>query len=343
MDKFCSNPFTRIQINATGDVYTCCPAWLPKPIGNIFHETLPEIWNSKTANLIRKTILDGTFTYCAPEICPKIVSRKIYRIHELIKRRGYSIQHKICQYLPLFRRGPRLISLCYDYSCNLYCKSCRTEKWVLNKEKQQEVLAFQRVFLGSKYFQDVERLIVTGNGDPFASQVYMELFRSIRRMEAPKLHITLRTNGILLTPKNWDRLQNVHYAVDQIWISIDATTEHTYQRLRKGGDFRALLKNLAFLQDLKQHSRIKIKLYFVVQKLNYQEMEQFVELAKQFHCDNVSFSRIQNWNTYSPEEFHEVAVHEPDHPEFMNLKTIITKPVFREPMVYLSNLSHLLD
>ncbi len=228
MDKFCSFPFTRMYIIPNGDVHTCCAAWLPKPIGNIFRESLPDIWNSKSANMIRKTILDGTFTCCVSEICPRIVSGIIYRSHEIVKRKKSAVQHGISRYIPLFRKCPQSISLSYDDSCNLYCKSCRSEKRILAKEKQQEILAFQQAFLRSKYFQEVRQLIITEAGDPFSSQVYMKLFQNIQRADAPKLRITLRTNGILLTPKNWERLQNVHYAIDRIWISIDAATEHTW-------------------------------------------------------------------------------------------------------------------
>ncbi len=82
----------------------------------------------------------------------------------------------------------------------------------------------------------------------------MDLFTKINEARHPSLRIDLRTNGVLLTPENWERIESVHYAVDAILISIDAATESTYRLLRRGGDFNRLLKNLEFVRELKYRS-----------------------------------------------------------------------------------------
>lgn len=337
MKRFCSIPFNRVALKVSGKVFLCCKAWLDLPIGNIFKSPFSEIWNSQTAKNIRKSIFDGSFKFCDKSKCPRIVSGLVEKevnnkeFLDIIKEKKISLD-----------RGPQLISLNYDNSCNLHCKSCRNKVKVLNKEKQEKIIRFQDSLIKSELFKNAARLVVTGSGDPFASAVYMDLFtKKIQKSEHPGLKITLRTNGILLTPGNWKRIKNVHYAIDKISISIDAATEKTYQVLRRGGNFNKLLNNLGFLKKLKKKNNIKVELNFVVQKSNYREMPGFVKLAKKFDCDEVAFTKIINRGTYNSEDYNGAAVHETDNPEFLELKKILMSPILEDPIVDLRNLSNL--
>lgn len=337
-NRFCPFPFSRAHISVSGDVFVCCSAWIGKTsIGNVFYNDFQDIWNSNMAQAIRESILDGSFKFCKQEICPRIVSGKNKKIpapqyDKIIKNAQLVLEH-----------GPEQLSLNYDYTCNLQCKSCRNEKRVLDTEHQKELIRFQNAFLRSPFFKHVKRLTITGAGETLSSKVYMDLFKKIQKVDNPQLKITLRTNGLLLTPQNWERIRNVHYAIDMISISIDAATEKTYQTIRQGGNFKKLLQNLEFVKELKKQHGIRIKFNFVVQKSNYREMPEFVTLAKRFASDIVAFSKILNLGTYSSEEYHEIAIHHPDHPDFTNLKRIINQPIFKDTIVHLRNLSHLLE
>lgn len=69
--RFCANPFDKLETHTRGEVYFCCPAWLPIPIGNLQTQSTEEIWNSPAAQDIRKSILDGSYRYCSRMHCPK--------------------------------------------------------------------------------------------------------------------------------------------------------------------------------------------------------------------------------------------------------------------------------
>jgi MoaA/NifB/PqqE/SkfB family radical SAM enzyme len=240
--------------------------------------------------------------------------------------------------------GPRLLSLNYDTSCNLYCESCRDKVKVLDKKRQEELIRFQDALIKTDFFKKVKRLTVSGVGEVFASRVLMDLLTDkITKSRFPGLKIMLRTNGILLTPGNWERIKNVHYAIDTISISIDAAAENTYRLLRRGGDFNRLLKNLGFLKELKKKNNIKVILNFVVQKQNYREMPGFVRLAKTFDCDRVAFTKIFNLGTFNSNNYHDAAIHDPRHPEFPEFKKILAGPLLKDPMVNLKNLANLME
>jgi MoaA/NifB/PqqE/SkfB family radical SAM enzyme len=106
--RFCPNPFERFEISDKGEVFVCCPSYLPKSIGNIYDSSVEEIWNSEAASEIRASILDGTFKYCSRTFCGDIASM--------------SLPPKQETSLPPM---PPKIHLSYDPACNLSCPSCR--------------------------------------------------------------------------------------------------------------------------------------------------------------------------------------------------------------------------
>jgi len=213
----------------------------------------------------------------------------------------------------------------------------------MDNEKVQRIIKFQDSLLDSDLFKGVQRVVISGSGEVFASKVYMDFLQKLDDTKHPGLKITLRTNGILLTPENWAKIKNAHYAIDVVSISIDAATKNTYRRLREGGDFNRLMANLELLEQLKRNNKFKIWLNFVVQEQNFEEMPAFLELGRRFDCDKVAFAQLENKGTYSQEEYTRLAVHQPDHPQFQKLKSIIRTPIFKTPMVSFQNLSHLLN
>lgn len=338
MKRFCIYPFTQAQINANGNVYVCCKSWSGVSLGNIFKNDFVDIWNSETAKALRESIYDGSFRFCRSSVCHAIISGLVDRgtIPTKFKDVAANKQWRL-------DTGPECLSLNYDNSCNLHCKSCRNIVKMMDNEKVQRIIKFQDSLLDSDLFKGVQRVVISGSGEVFASKVYMDFLQKLDDTKHPGLKITLRTNGILLTPENWAKIKNAHYAIDVVSISIDAATKNTYRRLREGGDFNRLMANLELLEQLKRNNKFKIWLNFVVQEQNFEEMPAFLELGRRFDCDKVAFAQLENKGTYSQEEYTRLAVHQPDHPQFQKLKSIIRTPIFKTPMVSFQNLSHLLN
>jgi len=75
---FCSKPFTWFEVSRDreeGEVFLCCPSWLPKPIGNLTRQGVHEVWNGTAAQEIRASILDGSFRFCNHGLCPYLQTR----------------------------------------------------------------------------------------------------------------------------------------------------------------------------------------------------------------------------------------------------------------------------
>src|SRR6266542_1615578 len=76
---FCSKPFQWLEVSGwtppKGDVYLCCPTWLETSAGNLQRQSVEEIWNGKTAQAIRESIHNGSFSYCNGKRCAYLKSR----------------------------------------------------------------------------------------------------------------------------------------------------------------------------------------------------------------------------------------------------------------------------
>jgi Iron-sulfur cluster-binding domain len=133
-DRFCAKPFTDFETTPNGQVFVCCPSWLPVPIGNLFDEG--EIWNSRAAHEIRKSILDGSFRYCSRTNCNLIAGNSLPRRSEIAESKtDNAMSHAEIS----MERGPLRLTLSHDRSCNLACPSCRRDFIIAKKDEQRRL------------------------------------------------------------------------------------------------------------------------------------------------------------------------------------------------------------
>jgi wyosine [tRNA(Phe)-imidazoG37] synthetase (radical SAM superfamily) len=190
-----------------------------------------------------------------------------------------------------------------------------------------------------EHLKDVHKLDITLSGDAFGSPVFFKFLRDFDPSAYPDLRITLCTNGLLFTERNWDRI--CKKAVDVVYISIDAATPETYA-VNRGGDFSLLLENLRFVGNLRAQGALKqFVISFVVQANNFREMPAFAALGKSVNADTVLFIQVGNPGVFSNEEFRRRAVHLPSHPEHNDLIEVLQDPRLGLPGVALRNFSGL--
>lgn len=334
-ERFCRAPFQNVETAPGGNVYMCCPAWLPKPIGNLDTASAAEVWNSPAAQDIRASIHDGSYRYCSRVHCPKIsdgsLESKSAIAHEALQRISDTRETRM-------ERGPAKVVLSHDRSCNLSCPSCRTELIVARKSEQEwlNALVERNVF---PMLKQAERVRITSSGDAFGSAHFQYVLRNLATVGNDALRLDLQTNGLLLTPVLWERLK-LEGRVDQLIVSVDAARPETYAIVRRGGNFRTLLKALEFMAGLRREKRIGgLRLDFVVQALNFREMPEFVTLARRFAADGVKFQMIRSWGTYSADEFACHDISRPDHPDYTAFLETLTAPELASPFVELWGMS----
>jgi MoaA/NifB/PqqE/SkfB family radical SAM enzyme len=338
-DFFCPHPFESFELRPNGDVHTCCPAWLPVPIGNFHRQTPDEIWNSAAAQAIRSSILDGTYRYCSRLHCTAIVNRRLVGRAELKDPYHREI---VAQKLVRLERRPVRVLMSQDQSCNLSCPSCRTKLILARKDEQDRLNElFETVIF--PLLRDARQVKITGSGDPFASGHYRYVLKRLSRREIPQLRVQLQTNGLLLDRRAWQEL-GLDGLIESVWVSIDAARSETYATLRRGGSFGKLLQNFDFLGELRRQDRIRrLRLDFVVQARNFREMPDAVDIARAFGFDHIHFQMIRNWGTFTVAEFDRHFIGSPDHPEYGEFLEVLRHPNLAWAGVDWSNVRQLYD
>ncbi len=326
---FCAAPFEQLETAPTGLAYVCCPVWLPTPIGAL--DTEPQkLWNGDTAKKIRESIIDGSYRYCNHVHCAAITSRT------LMPRDSAPAQAIIARHESGVTRLPEHVKLSHDKSCNLSCPSCRSSTYLANSAKQAKLDDLTEKTL-VPLLREAKSVLVTGSGDPFGSKHFRNLLKRLNSGEFPDLKIDLISNGQLLDPRAWAEL-GLKNRVRNVEISIDAAEAETYAIVRRGGTFTRLLKNLAFLRDMRRSGEIaRLQYSMVVQALNYKEMPAFVRMSEDYGVDVISFNMIRQRDIFAKDEYVEAFIGNPDHPEYEDFLKILDAPELAQRNVLIGN------
>ncbi|HVT04974.1 MAG TPA: radical SAM protein [Thermoanaerobaculia bacterium] len=341
-DKFCHVPFTHLSTGWKGSSYACtCPAWVPFPIGNVLTaESGDAIWNSEMAVEIRRSVLDGDFSYCSRTLCSFITAQKLPRKSEIVDPvlRGY-IENRTTTLAEV----PRMFELNHDTTCNLACPSCRTEILVAKADEQDSYSrAKDRVIL--PLLQKVQGLsYISGGGEAFASRHYRAILSALNRRDYPGLHLLLITNGLLVTPDRWNEFPDLAEMVKVLFVSIDAARAETYEKLRRPGKWQTLMANLEFIAGMRRSGMIRsLTINFVVQKENFREMLDFLKLGQSLGVDQIWFQRVVNYGAYDEATFADVNVTSPRHPDHAELLEILRNPILKNASTNMQMLMSLL-
>ena len=303
----CNIPYKHLTIDLNSNCLVCtCDGWLPIPVGKVSDfASLDDVWNSPIAKLLQKDVDDKKFTWCATDHCG-------------IKHRNITADSYT-------------LSLNIDESCNLKCPSCRrdtimvTDKTEL-ENKQQDV---NRVLSWLEQFPHPIRILMSGNGDPLASSIIRPLFLSYipRSQQTFKLF----TNGLLIKKQliNSKLLPNI----TDYSISVDAGSAEVYENVRRGGNWNILIENFDFLSKINKAHLVTLN--FAVQKNNFKDLFNFLDLCKQYSF-KATVHQLDDWGTWNstvvtnPDEWtiqngtlldHDVLCK--SHPEYTECVTII--------------------
>ncbi len=355
--KVCLQPFTNVDIHSHGGVRCCSESWMRTEIGNIHNSSLDEIWNGERIQDIRRSIIEGTYEYCDWHQCPFYSNEEHYlftieEIKDPSKVKGVRkdrLNKHSNWLLPIINGqvqvdiNPANYNFAYDESCNLACPSCRKEtigyvkgkEYDTRKEIHDEVLKY----IESTGFDNVGRINISGSGEPFSSKIFRDFLYTFDGSERPNLDINIQSNGVLLNEKSWQKMKKIQGNINEVLISIDAATRETYEVVRVNGDFDDLMSNLQFLSGLYNEGKIRrFMLAFVVQQKNYREMKGAIEITKNLGAERIVFNLLNDWETWSKEDYENNAIWKSFHPEFQDFIGALKDPMFSDPVVDLGNM-----
>jgi len=323
----CNKPWNTLGINNNGNIFICSsPSWIPLFIGNLLEtEDIFDILNNNLAKQIRFEINNNRYYYCNSKICSFFSNVNNYQYQK-------NISH-IDDYKPLeipfhdpsliVKKIPKELIFDFDYSCNFKCPSCRVEYQNYNNHHiirpTNDKISDKVKQLIIDKIKDESVIIRWCGGEPFLSEVYINLFNYIIEKNNNNIKNIIQTNGSLLIAKQTLVEKFLPY-VKELRISFDAGCEQTYKKTRVGGDWKNLLKNVEFVQKLIAEKNINtvVSADFVVQKNNYKDLPLFSELCKKYNL-NMNIQKMWNWGTWDTEVFNDMNVYSTHHPLYKDV------------------------
>jgi len=177
---------------------------------------------------------------------------------------------------------PQVISLESTNFCNLSCSHCGHSQFPEFSKGHFDMKYFQKIehLLGSK----IKGISLSNFGEPLISKVWHTLLN--KTLSINGVHISFITNGLLLD-KHLDEILDPRISIA---ISIDGTSEETFNYFRGKNNFSKFIANLTLLKNLKEEKGVtypSITFLFTVSRINCHELTNIVELAKTFAAETV--------------------------------------------------------
>ncbi len=209
--------------------------------------------------------------------------------------------------------APIYVDIDLTRRCNLRCAACpyhslyRENDQHAEKECDISYSTVERLCRELKDFGTAS-IIVIGDGEPLLHPNAAALLELIKRSG---FHVTLQTNGTLLTRELIESLISVQH--DVIKVSLWATSAEqyalNYPATRKDY-FDRVLQGLRLVTELKKqkHSALpSLMIHHPINAHNYQTLDRMVDLAVESGCNGITFAPV-----YQPHHVGAVGLLSPD-------------------------------
>ena len=178
-------------------------------------------------------------------------------------------------------------------SCNLRCPECPSGK----REFTRPTGMLQNDFFKStidELYKEISYLIFYFQGEPFLNPNFLDM---VKYASAKNIYTATSTNAHYLTDAV--AKQTVESGLSRLIISIDGTTQETYEQYRIGGDLKKVIEGAENVVKWKKELRSKtphIIFQFLVVKPNEHQIKDVEVLAKKIGVDEVRFKTAQMYD-----------------------------------------------
>lgn len=190
----------------------------------------------------------------------------------------------------LHRGMPVAISFEPTTSCNLRCPECPSGLRSFTRPTGMLDPDFFKKVIDDIY-EDLLYLIFYFQGEPYLNPAFLEL---VKYATSKGIYTATSTNAHYLNDEN--ARKTVESGLDRLIISIDGTTQETYESYRIGGKLDKVIegsKNIVKWKKELNSSKPHIIFQFLVVKPNEHQIEDVRKMAKQIGIDEVAFKTAQ--------------------------------------------------
>lgn len=185
---------------------------------------------------------------------------------------------------PVWKFFPRLVPFLWDIeteittSCYLKCIHC--EHTFFDKSYLNQNITLEQFRKIVDPIKNLKWINVTGEGSSFLNPDFLDL---LRYLKSRNIYVDFSHDFFYMTDEIARELINL--GVERIYISIDATTKETYEKIRVGSNFEKVIGNIKRFIELKKEMKSPIpELCFRMAffKDNVHEVEQLIDLIHSF-------------------------------------------------------------
>ncbi|MFL5788174.1 MAG: SPASM domain-containing protein [Flavisolibacter sp.] len=175
-------------------------------------------------------------------------------------------------------------------SCNLRCPECPSGLRSFTRPTGMLKSSFFKQTI-DELSKELLYLVFYFQGEPYLNPEFLDM---VQYASSKKIYTATSTNAHYLTPKNARR--TVESGLDRLIISIDGTTQETYEQYRVGGQLNKVLEGAANIIKSKKELKSKtpfIIFQFLVVRHNEHQIKEIEALAKQMGVDQVRLKTAQ--------------------------------------------------
>ncbi len=204
---------------------------------------------------------------------------------------------------PIHWGYPIAISIEPTTACNLKCPECPSglrsftrPTGNLKKDVNQKVLEAlgKNLQFINYYFQ----------GEPFIHPNFLELVKEARKKN---IYVLTSTNAHFLSEKKAHEI--IESGLNELIISIDGTTQETYENYRIEGELKKVLEGIQNISQAKKDKKSNlplVTLQFLVTRQNEHQINEIKALKNKYGADRLNLKTIQvydyeNGNDLIPE------------------------------------------
>ena len=250
----------------------------------------------------------------------KSLTSKFNRVMFLLENKGFKYTYNylhlyvfygtknpfIIKFLYWLQPYPSYLEIEVTTRCNLECLICERTYW---KEANRD-MSFEEFKGIIDQFPRLKWVGLTGIGESFLNKDFIKMLRYVK---SKNIYIELYDNFYLIDDKTAKEL--IEMGVDKIFISLDAATKETYEKIRVGSNFERVTDNIRNLIRLKKETGKyfpEVAFHCIINKLNIHEIPQYIELAHSISQGSIAtvqltrllhkFKEINDLFTEIPEE-----------------------------------------
>jgi len=212
-------------------------------------------------------------------------------------RRGWNAAKVLASYFvarwtrqPIQWGLPVMLSIEPTTACNLRCPECPSGLRAFTRDTGNLKSDFFRRAVDELH-RDLFFLYFYFQGEPYINPRFLDM---VRYAHARGLYTVTSTNGHFLDDDNARR--TVESGLDRLIISVDGTTQETYEQYRIGGNLAQVLQGARNVVAWKRRLRARhphIIFQFLVVRPNEHQIEDLKRLAREIGADEVKLKTAQ--------------------------------------------------